>query len=141
MSGQNTKRNPSGNNGRKTDNQSLTPLAKKFLWADEPDRVQFAVLILAALSIVLFVIDLFYHRHAYFSFEQTSAFYAVTGFLAFTLIVLAAGQLRRLIKRPDDFYGEYSTNAEEYPPKDLERLGHDGQMDVDAAESSDGAQN
>ncbi len=101
-------------------------LAKLFLWADDEKKVEKVVLGLAIFCAVTFVIDLFYHRHAYFSFEGSRGFYPIAGFFAFTVIVLAAGQLRRLIKRPENYYGRRATNAETYPDDGLEIQVADG---------------
>lgn len=94
-------------------------LAKLFLWVDDRHKVEKVVIGLCIFCAVLFVIDLFYHRHAYFGFEGSRGFYAIAGFAAFAIIVLAAGQLRRLIKRPENYYGERATNAETYPDEGL----------------------
>ena len=48
--------------------------------------------------------------------EGFPAFHALTGFIAFTLIVLGAKQLRRLIWRPENYYGRRSVNSEDYRP-------------------------
>ena len=101
------------------DMDKFPELAKWFLWTDSPHKVERVVIGLAVFCGLLFVIDLFYHRHAYFGFEGSRGFYAIAGFAAFTVIVLAAGQLRRLIKRPEDYYGKQATNAEIYPDEGL----------------------
>ena len=112
------------NNNRITTKQSgndarYPQLTKYFLWADDARKVEKVVIGLAIFCAVTFVIDLFYHRHAYFSFERSRGFYPIAGFFAFTVIVLAAGQLRRLIKRPENYYGRTATNAEIYPDEGL----------------------
>lgn len=102
------------------DDDRYPELTKYFLWADDNSKVEKVVIALAIFCAVTFVIDLFYHRHAYFSFEGSRGFYPIVGFFAFTVIVLAAGQLRRLIKRPENYYGRTATNAEIYPDEGLD---------------------
>lgn len=108
----------------KPEQDDFTPLAKRLLWLEKAGSVHSLIVGLGIVCALLFVIDLFYHRHGYFKFEVTSAFYAITGFVAFTLIVLAAGQLRRLIKRPENYYGDRSVHGESYPEHGLEKLHH-----------------
>ena len=59
---------------------------------------------LAGLCAVLGLADLFYHRHAVFSFEEIPAIYGIFGFVAFVFIVFAGIGLRKLIMRDEDYY-------------------------------------
>ena len=70
---------------------------------------------LAIVCGLLFVLDFFIDRHPHVPGEGFPAFYAITGFVAFVLIVLGAKQLRRLIARPESFYAPDSIDAENYP--------------------------
>ena len=106
---------------KKPKEQSLPWPANWFVWSEDADKLGRAVTGLGIVCVVLFVIDLFVHRHAYFGFEASRAFYAIAGFFSFTIIVLLAGQLRRLIKRPEDYYGIHATSAEDYPEEGLDR--------------------
>ncbi len=90
-----------------------------FTWVDNPVRVRRVVRALLIFCAVLFVIDLLYHRHAYFGFEQSRGFYAISGFVAFAGIVILAGQLRRLIRREENYYSPESIDGEKYPPNEL----------------------
>lgn len=53
---------------------------------------------------VLLLLDIFIHRHAYFSFEKGFAFFAVYGFLSCVAIVFIARVLRFFLKREEDYY-------------------------------------
>lgn len=64
-------------------------------------RIVYAVYIICA---VLILVDLFYHKHGHFTFEGWFGFYALFGFIAYVFIVLSATQLRKLIKRDEDYY-------------------------------------
>lgn len=105
-------------------NQSLSSLAKRFLWADSNSAVERVIFWLGVLCVVLFVLDFIVHRHAYAPGEGLPGFYAIVGFVAFTLIVLGASQLRRLILRKEDYYSPNSVDSELYPENELERLNH-----------------
>lgn len=57
----------------------------------------------------LFILDLIIHRHlsfeeGEFSIEEWPGFYAVYGFVACVLLVLAATQMRKLLMRREDYY-------------------------------------
>jgi hypothetical protein len=67
---------------------------------------------LVAVAVLLLGIDVasaavgFIHRHPHFGFEAWPGFHAVYGFVAYAAIVTSAKGLRRLVKRPEDYYGE-----------------------------------
>jgi hypothetical protein len=52
----------------------------------------------------LLVIDFLYHRHSVHPWESGWGFYAVYGFVGCVLLVLIAKLLRKLVKRPEDYY-------------------------------------
>ena len=52
----------------------------------------------------LFAADLFYHRHAVFSWEGIWGFYPAYGFVACVLLVLIAKQMRKVVMRSEDYY-------------------------------------
>lgn len=64
-------------------------------------RIVYAVYIICA---GLLLIDLFHHKHGHFVFEEWFGFYAIFGFLAYVFIVLSATQLRKILKRDEDYY-------------------------------------
>jgi len=115
------------------DHPKLTPLAKRFLWADSPEAVERLILGLKVLCVVLVVLDLFVHRHQYAPGETLPGYYAVVGFVAFTLIVLGASQLRRLILRSEDYYAPHSVDAEEYPEEGTHKVSWNNVTDQDDA--------
>jgi len=108
------------------------PLARWFLWADSPVRVQRVILGLGALCAVLFLFDLFWHRHAYVPGEGLWGFHAIAGFVSFTAIVLGAKSLRTLILRTEDYYAPRAVDTETYPGAGLDRV--DARDGPDAAE-------
>jgi len=52
----------------------------------------------------LLVIDFLYHRHSMHPWDSWWGFYAGYGFLGCVLLVLIAKLLRKLVKRPEDYY-------------------------------------
>lgn len=53
---------------------------------------------------VLLLLDIFIHRHSYFSFAKGFAFFAVYGFLSCVALVFIARVLRFFLKRGEDYY-------------------------------------
>jgi|GEM_PF-1272922 len=98
------------------------PLARAFLWVDSPLAVQRLILGLGALCAFLFLFDLFWHRHAYVPGEGLWGYYAIAGFVSFTVIVLGAKALRTVIRRDEDYYGSTAIDAESYPESGLAQV-------------------
>ena len=53
---------------------------------------------------LLLLLDFILHRHTAREWEGLTGFYALFGFLACVTIVLAAKQLRKILKRKVDYY-------------------------------------
>ncbi|KAA3627198.1 MAG: hypothetical protein DWQ09_12735 [Proteobacteria bacterium] len=73
-------------------------------WLDEPrnrDKLYYA---LWAVCVLIIIPDLFYDKHTYHEFEAWFGFYAIFGFVACVALILLAKQLRKLLKRPEDYY-------------------------------------
>jgi hypothetical protein len=54
----------------------------------------------------LFLADFFYHKHVNFAFEHWFGFFAWYGFVCCVALVLLAKQIRKLVKRDEDYYGD-----------------------------------
>ena len=119
-------------------NEMMTPLAKRFQWADSPSRVSRFITGLAILCALLFLMDFVWHRHTKVPGESLYGFHAIAGFVSFTLIVLWARALRVFIKRDESFYGAHGVDSEEYPEADAQRLRYD-QVPPDSLSSLVGA--
>jgi hypothetical protein len=52
------------------------------------------------------VLELVVHRHSTFPWEGWLGFYAVWGFVSLFGVVIIGKQLRRFIKRREDYYDE-----------------------------------
>lgn len=104
--------------------------------AEIPDR---PVKVLAVVCGVLLLADFLIDRHPHVPGEAFPLFYAIAGFLAFTLIVLGAKQLRRLIRRDEAFYAPDAIDAEAYPDSGLDRLDAGPSRDADPSDTDGGA--
>lgn len=67
------------------------------------ERIVLGLYALCALSVLA---DLWVDRHEKLGFAESFGFYAWYGFVACVGLVVAAKQMRRLIMRREDYYGE-----------------------------------
>lgn len=75
-------------------------------WLERPrtvDRIVYALYAACALTVAL---ELVVPRHEKFAFAESFAFHAWFGFVACVGLVLAAKALRRVLMRPEDYYGD-----------------------------------
>ena len=79
----------------------------KRYWLDRPGNINRLVYGLYALCAVLVLLDLLYHKHTYFSFEGWFGFFGWFGFIACVALVLLAKQMRKLVKRDEEYYGDH----------------------------------
>lgn len=71
---------------------------------DKPKNVRRLLWILYLACALLLAADLFIHRHVTHAWESLWGFYGFYGFVACVALVLLAKQLRKILKRPEDFY-------------------------------------
>lgn len=87
------------------DQGAVHPLARRFLFLDTPSFKARVLVFLGVLTLVLGIADFAVHRHAYFAFERFPGFFVLFGFSAFAFVVLSGWPLRRLLGRPENYYG------------------------------------
>lgn len=73
-------------------------------WLDEPRNVTRIVYGLATLCGLALLADFGYTKNPHFAAEGWHGFYAIYGFVVSVGLVLGAKQLRRLLKRDEDYY-------------------------------------
>ena len=71
---------------------------------DKPEHVRRLLRMLYLACALLLAADLFIHRHVIHAWESLWGFYAFYGFVACVALVLLAKQLRKILKRPEDYY-------------------------------------
>ena len=77
---------------------------KQYLF-DKPGNVNRLLKFFFSSLVILLVIEFFVHKHPHFLWEEWPEFYAVYGFVACVVLVLAAKYiLRPLVKRREDYY-------------------------------------
>lgn len=73
---------------------------------DKPENITKVLWIFHMLCALLLVIDAVYHRHTMHAWEELWGFYALFGFVACVVLVLAAIQLRKLVMVDERYYGD-----------------------------------
>ena len=73
-------------------------------WLDEPRNVSRIFQALVVVCALLFAADFFYAKHAETAVGGWLGFDGIFGFTACVGLVLAAKQLRRLVKRDEHYY-------------------------------------
>ena len=71
---------------------------------DKPRNVRLFFRLFYVACAVLLLLDFVVHRHVYHPWERLWGFYGIYGFVGVSLLVLAAKQLRKVVKRPEDYY-------------------------------------
>ena len=71
---------------------------------DSPESGALAYKVGVGICVVLFLADMVLSTHGHFAFEAFPGFELVYGFVSCVVLVLAAKQLRRLVKRDEDYY-------------------------------------
>ena len=73
-------------------------------WLDHPSNVTRLYRGLWCIGLLLVLLDWVVERHEDVHLASAPTFYALYGFIACVLLVLAAKALRRVLKRPEDYY-------------------------------------
>lgn len=68
---------------------------------------------LGAICFALAIADFLRHRHGVFEVERSPLFFAVFGFVVYATLIFLSRVLRRLVMRPEDYYGERATDEED----------------------------
>ena len=71
---------------------------------DKPQNVKRLRYVLFTLCAGLLLLDLVHHRHTVHPWEHVWGFYGIFGFVACVALVLIAKQLRKVLKRSEDYY-------------------------------------
>jgi hypothetical protein len=78
---------------------------KRYLF-DNKRNVEIVIWGLTAVCVLLFGLDWIVHRHIYNDLENLFGFYAIYGFVACVLLVLLAAEMRKLVMRDENYYGD-----------------------------------
>ena len=87
--------------------EGVHPMAKiLFGWTEAKHAGTLIFWGLAALCIVLILMDLVVPRHESVSIAHATGFYGLWGFAAFAFVVLMGWPLGRLLRKREDYYGD-----------------------------------
>ncbi len=81
-------------------------MREKPRWLDNPDNIKKLIRGFVVVCGLLFLADLFYHRHVEREWEGLFGFYAIYGFVACVALVLAATAMRKFLMRDEDYYDD-----------------------------------
>ena len=73
-------------------------------WLYRPRTVSGIFWGLALICVALGLADLFYRRHTIFAFEAIPGFFGIFGFVVCVGLVLGAKELRKILKRDENYY-------------------------------------
>jgi hypothetical protein len=76
---------------------------KPGIW-DDTRNVDRLLRVFYLLCVLLVVLDLMIHRHAYHPWERLFGFHAWYGFVSCWMLVVIAKQMRKVLMRGDDYY-------------------------------------
>ncbi len=68
---------------------------------------------LGAICLALAIADLLRDGHGMFEVERSPLFFAVFGFVTYAALIFLSRVLRRLVMRPEDYYGDRATDEED----------------------------
>ena len=108
------------------DPSTFSPLARLFLWCDDPAKVTRLVYGIYAVCGLLVVVDFLYTKKVYLAIEKFPAFYAIYGFFMCAALVICAKGMRIFLMRDEDYYAPYDTDSEDVPEVHLDRTEHNG---------------
>ncbi|MEO0981990.1 MAG: hypothetical protein AAFX03_04995 [Pseudomonadota bacterium] len=112
-SGRFQKRPESADPQRPSADDDMHPVAKAlFGWVGLPGVGRMIFWGLAALSLVLILLDFGMSRHDKVETANATGFYGIYGFLAFAFVVLAGWPLGRLLRRDENYYGDQDEPAD-----------------------------
>lgn len=70
------------------------------------------LIVLGLICIGLAAVDLYVARHSSLGFDSIPFFYCVLGFIAYAALIFMAKALRRVISRPENYYGLQAIDSE-----------------------------
>jgi len=73
-------------------------------WLDKRKNIKRFLYVFYILCAALLAFDFIYHRHVMHSWESLRGFYGIFGFVACTVLVLVAKEMRKVLMRPEDYY-------------------------------------
>lgn len=73
---------------------------------DNPRNVKRVIYGFFTIAAILLLLDFFIHRHTELDIEGVFGFYAFYGLIGSMFLVLSAKELRKILMRKEDYYGD-----------------------------------
>jgi len=99
-------------------------LGRWISWVDKPSASGKIFWLLVLICAACFALDWTYQKKSYFDIESWKGFYAYFAFVMFAAVMFITACLRVVLKVRENFYGEKSTDAEDYPEDQIQRIDH-----------------
>lgn len=100
------------------DDSEIHPMSKiLFGWTEGKNVGNILFFLVGGLSFALILLDLVIKRKEYVDLANMTGFYALWGFGAFFLVVLAGWPLGKLLRSDEDYYGDDGG-----PPSDIDPM-------------------
>lgn len=68
---------------------------------------------LGSICFALAIAEFWRHGHGAFEVERAPLFFAAFGFVVYAALIFFSRVLRRLVMRPEDYYGDHATDEED----------------------------
>lgn len=81
-----------------------SPPPSRSYWLDRPRSIDLVYRAVVAVCALLLSLDFFYVKHTELEIERHFGFYGIYGFVCCVFLVLAAKEVRKLLKRDEDYY-------------------------------------
>ncbi|MFC1660423.1 hypothetical protein ACFL3S_03005 [Gemmatimonadota bacterium] len=82
----------------------MKPDSERERFLDRRENVHRLLWGFTVLSVLVLLVDFFFHRHTYHPWEEWWGFYGIFGFVGIVVLVQAAKGLRRLVMRDEEHY-------------------------------------
>ena len=82
----------------------MKPEGEKERFLDRQENVDRLLWGFTILGVITLLVDFFFHRHTYHSWEHLWGFYGIFGALSIVVLVQLAKVLRKLVMRDEDYY-------------------------------------
>ena len=82
----------------------MKPEGEKERFLDRQENVDRLLWGFTILGVITLLVDFFFHRHTYHSWEHLWGFYGIFGALSIVVLVQLAKALRKLVMRDEDYY-------------------------------------
>ena len=81
-----------------------SPPPSRSYWLDRPGSIDLVYRAVVAVCALLLSLDFFYVKHTELEIERYFGFYGIYGFVCCVFLVLAAKEVRKLLRRDEDYY-------------------------------------